>query len=256
MARNMRVLRIALFAALAATLIVVPTAFAGKGGGGGKPGPPSGGSTCGTTPRASVTNTWAWGSSGSWAIAGQQVGYHIIVFNDDVNCGSSTFNVSVVAPSGFSVTMPQSALTLGSGSTGYLWAYVTSPLGTSDGDYPLSVVSTRGGATGSSATLYKVYSSDSTPPRLYYATPSGGSAITGRSTNIGVASSDDHAVKKIDLYLDGSYKSTSTCDGISYECQLSYNWSTRGVHGQHTATFYSYDWMGNVGTTSTTFTVN
>lgn len=252
MARTKPVLRIALCAA-AAALVVIPSAVAGKGG---KPGPGGGGSsTCQSTPRASVTNTWAWGSSGSWALAGQQVAYHVLVFNDDLNCGSSTFNVSVGAPNGFTVSMPQSTITLGSGSSGYLWAYVTSPAGTADGDYPLTVVATRAGASGTSTTSYKVYSYDVTAPKLYYANPPDGSTVSGRSVNVGVASSDDHAVKKIELYIDGTYTSTSTCDGISYECQLSYSWSTRRAGGSHSATFKSYDWLGNVGTLSTTFNV-
>ena len=64
-----------------------------------------------------------------------------------------------------------------------------------------------------------------------------------------VASNDDHAVKKIDLYLDGAFVSTTACDNVTYICQLYYKWSLRRVQGQHTATFRSHpDWMrGNVG---------
>ncbi len=283
MARKSPVQRIALSVApavIAVALVLVPAALADKGGGGGNGGGkatagggttapsttsasggsgPAANSTCGSMPRAAVTNTWAWGASGSWGLPGQQVAYHIIVFNDDISCGSSTFAVNVSAPAGFSVSVPQSTITLGSASSGYLWAYVTSPSGAADGDYPVDLSTTRAGTAtpaGTSTSSYKVYSSDSAAPKLYYPNPWDGAAVSGRSYNIGVASSDDHAVKKIDLYLDGVYKSTSSCDNVSSECRLSYSWAIRRVHGQHTVTFQSSDWMGNVGTLTTTFTVN
>lgn len=275
MTRNALTLSTVLLAAL--VLAVAPSALADKGGkGAGKaaetstngsdktqspdnaakgPGP----STCGSAPRASVTNSWAWGASGSWGLPGQQVAYHVLVFNDDVGCGSSTFAIDLSAPEGFSISIPQRTITLNSASSGYLWAYVTSPAGAADGDYALNLTSTREGSAGpagTSTTYYKVYSSDTAAPRLYYPNPWDGAAISGRSYTVGVASSDDHAVKRIDLYLDGAYKATSTCDNLSYECRLSYSWAIRRVRGTHTATFRSYDWVGNEATLTTTFNVN
>jgi hypothetical protein len=35
-----------------------------------------------------------------------------------------------------------------------------------------------------------------------------------------------------------------------------YKWAIRMIYGQHTATFKSYDWMGNVGVLPVTFNVN
>jgi hypothetical protein len=93
-------------------------------------------------------------------------------------------------------------------------------------------------------------------PTLYWPNPADGSTISGRSYNVSVSSSDDHAVKTIDVYIDGAYRSATSCDGISYSCQLYFTWAIGGIQGQHTATFKSYDWMGNVGVLSTTFTVN
>jgi hypothetical protein len=277
--RKTPVLRFALIAALAAfALALVPVAFADKGGGGGGNanapakggGKGSGGSSsttssatttsgCTSTPRVAITNTWSWQMPGSWGLPGQQLKYAILVFNDDVGCGSSTFAISMSAPDGFSVSIPTSTITLASGSSGYLWAYVTSPSVVADGDYPVTVAVERGGTsspTGSSTSYYKVYSSDTVAPRLYLPSPSDGVTISGRSYSVGVASSDDHAVKQIDLYIDNVYTSTSVCGGTSYECRLYYKWAIRKVRGQHTATFNSSDWMGNVGTLTVTFTVN
>jgi hypothetical protein len=238
---------------LALALTLVPSAFAGKGSHGGGGG---GGGTCtSSAPTVTVQNNWQWGSSGSWGLPGQQIGYDILVRNADSGCGSSTFTLTVTAPSGFSVSVPKSTVSLGSGSYAYLWAYVTSPVGVAAGDYTLAVSAGRAnGPSGSDTSAYKVYSSDTTAPTLFWPDPADGATISGRSYNVTASSSDDHAVKKIDLYLDGRYVSTATCDDISYVCTLNYSWSPRA--GQHTATFKSYDWMGNVATLTTNFTVS
>jgi hypothetical protein len=257
-------------------LVLVPATLGAKGGNGGGKGngaansneegasapTASGGgnSTSGCTvnaPRVSVDNTWAWASPGSWGTPGQQVKYAINVFNNDVGCGSSSFVVSVSAPSGFSVSMPTSTITLNSASTGYVWAYVTSPTTAADGDYPLNVTVTRAGTSSPPATsYYKVYSSDTVEPKLYWMNPSDEGSLSGRTAYVGFSSSDDHAVRKLDVYLDNALVATNLCDNVSYDCQLSYKWSIRRVHGQHTVTFQSTDWMGNVASQTATFTVN
>jgi hypothetical protein len=208
-------------------------------------------------PLASVDNTWAWAAPGSWGLPGQQLTYAINVFNYDVGCGSSSFVVNMSAPNGFFVSMPTSTITLKSASTGYVWAYVTSPATAADGNYPLTVTVERAGSSSPAATSsYKVYSSDTVAPKLYWTNPSDGGALSGRTAYVGFASSDDHAVKQLDLYLDGVSKASRLCDGVSYECQVSYKWSIRQVRGQHTATYQSTDWMGNVATQTVSFTVN
>ena len=269
---NFRIAFTASVASLLLVLVLVPAAFADKGGnGGGKASrggstasssnaPSGNGGTSGCTvsaPRASIDNTWAWASPGSWGMPGQQITYAIDVFNNDVGCGSSSFVVKVSGPAGFTVSIPSSTITLSSASTGYAWAYVTSPTTAADGDYPLTATVERAGSSSPAATSsYKVYSSDTAAPKIYWTNPSDGGALSGRSAYVGFASSDDHAVKKLDLFLDGVSKASRLCDSVSYECQLSYQWSIRRVRGQHTATYTSTDWMGNVATQTATFTVN
>jgi hypothetical protein len=192
-------------------------------------------------------------------LPGQQLKYAINVFNDDVGCGSSSFVLKMTAPSGFAISMPTTTITLGSSSSGYLWAYVTSPSGVADGDYPLTATVERAGAPGSgspSTSYYKVYSTDTVAPKLYWMNPADGGTLSGRSVYIGFASSDDHAVKQLELFLDDSLVGITVCDNISYECQVSYKLSLRRVRGQHNATFRSTDWLGNVATKTSTFTVN
>jgi hypothetical protein len=238
-----------------------PTAMAksvkGRAGASQRRGGGGGGCTQ-ATPGLAVDNNFGWGQWGSWGVAGQQRMYSVHVMNNDIGCGSSTFLLSAAVPSGFSVSIPQS-ITVRSWSSGYLSAYVTSPTWAADGDYPLSFTIQRASPPDvSSATSYKVYSSDTAAPTLYMASPGDGASISGRSYNVGVLSRDDHQVTKIELYLDDAQAPTATtlCDGVASYCQLIYTWAIRRVHGQHSATFKSYDWFGNVGTLTTTFNVN
>jgi hypothetical protein len=234
------------------SLSPVPAALAkGKPGGGG-----GGGGTCTASPPAiAVQNNWAWGQTGSWGMPGQQLGYQIQVINNDVGCGSSSFSLSVSAPTAFSVSLPASTISVNSSSSSYVWAYVAAPAAITDGDYPLTITVARAGVSVSATTYYKVYSADSTAPTLFWSNPSDGQAVSGSSYMVNVSSSDDHAVKQIDFYLDGAYVSSTSCDDITYICQLSYKLSLNHMSGQHTATFKATDWMGNVGVSSVIFTV-
>jgi hypothetical protein len=210
-------------------------------------------------PGVTVENTWAWASTGSWGMPGQQLAYQIQVTNNDIGCSSSSFLIDVSPPAGFSHSIPTNTISLKSSSSGYLWAYVTSPTVIADGDYSLTVAVQRAGTSTSSAsftTYYKIYSSDTIAPTLFWPNPGDGQTISGTSYHVVVSSNDDHAVKHIDLYIDNVYVSTTACDNISYNCHLAYKWALRGVHGQHTATFKSYDWMGNVGILTVSFTVS
>jgi hypothetical protein len=239
------------------TLSLVPVALGkGKPGGGGGGGGGGGTTTCTqSAPGIAVQNNWAWGQTGSWGMPGQQLGYQVQVINNDVGCGSSSFSLSVSAPDGFAASVPTSTVSLNSSSSTNVEAYATSPSGISDGNYPLTVTVERAGTSGSATTYYKVYSADATAPTLFWTNPSDGQAISGSSFMVNVSSSDDHALKQIDFYLDGTYVTSRACDDITYICQLSYKLSLSHMSGQHTATFKSTDWMGNVGVSHVTFTV-
>jgi hypothetical protein len=183
------------------------------------------------------------------------------VTNNDSGCSSSTFNVSVSAPSGFAVSLPTSSIGLSAKSVGYVWASITSPAAAADGDYQLSASVSRAGA-GSSApqvsapSYYKVYSSDTAAPSLFWPSPDDGSAISGKSYNVGVMANDDHEVQRIDLYIDGALTLSTACADVSYNCDLTYTWRIGRIHGQHTVRFDAYDWMGNESSLTSSFTVN
>jgi hypothetical protein len=238
-------------ALLALSLALVPGALAGK---------TSSGACVQAAPTVAIDNTYAWATWGSWGMPGQQLKYAVKITNNDSGCSSSTFNVSVSAPSGFTVS-PTSTIDLSAKSVGYVWASITSPASAADGDYQLSATVSRAGAGTSSPQVsapsyYKVYSSDTSAPSLFWPSPDDGSAISGKSYNVGVMANDDHEVKTINLYLDGALTSTTSCPDISYNCELTYTWRIGRVHGRHTARFEAYDWMGNESSMTETFTVN
>jgi hypothetical protein len=237
-------------ASIAVVLVALVALVAGPAAAGGKaPCTPN-------APGASIDNTFAWASRGSWGTPGEQLTYAINVFNNDSGCGSSTFGVSMSAPDGFAVSVP-STVTVSSASSTYVWAHVISPANAPDGDYPLTVTVERVGASSSAApSYYKVYSTDAVGPKLYWMNPSDGGALSGRTAHVGFGSSDDHVVRQLRIFVDGALVGTKVCDNITYDCHLSYKWSIRRVRGQHTATFESTDAMGNVSTRTSTFTVN
>jgi len=242
-----------LLAASLSLLLVSGSALAkGRPSGGG-----GGGSCVQATPGVAVDNNWSWSNPGSWGYPGQQLTYAINVINYDVGCAAATFVVDVQAPSGFVAVVPTTTISLKAAKTGYLWAYVTSPTVATDGDYPLSVTVRRANTTGpvgSFTSYYKVYTADGTNPTLFWANPGDGQVLDTRTVNITASSSDDHAVSKVDIFVDNNFVATTACDSVTYICQVSTTWSA--TTGSHTATFRSYDWMGNVGVLPVTFNVS
>jgi Big-like domain-containing protein len=244
--------RIALVIALVLVLVVVPSALASKGGG------RTSSSCTPATPGVAVQNSIGWNQTGSWGLQGQRLGFQIQVSDLDSGCGSATFVMKVSAPSGFTVSVPTSTVSLRAGSSVYLMAYVTSPGVIADGGYPLTVTVTRSGtgAATSQVTYYNVYSSDSAAPTLWYNNPADGEVVSGSSYTFAVWSRDDHAVQRVELYIDGAYQTTTTCDDVTYICALNYKWSLGKRQGSHTATFEAYDWLGNIGSLTVSFTVS
>jgi hypothetical protein len=246
-----RIAHAAQIGVLILALALVPAGLAAKGGGGGK------GSCTRNAPGVSIDNNYEWSQWGSWGTPGQELKYLIQVRNNDIGCNGASFEVSMSAPDGFSVSLPTRTVSLRQGKTAYLWAYVTSPSAAADGDYPLQVTATRAGTPDDSSSFtsyYKVYTSDTSAPTWDLLNPAPGQTISGNSFSVAAWSKDDHAVKEIKLYIDDAHMSSTACENISYRCQLFYDWRL-GAPGQHTARFEATDWMGNVAVESVTFTV-
>lgn len=89
-------------------------------------------------------------------------------------------------------------------------------------------------------------SSDSTAPVVAITSPADGSTIAPTTQKITVSGSDNVAVTKLELYIDGVLFGTSTTSTATF------SWGTKRVtRGAHTLRAYAYDAAANVGVSST-----
>lgn len=87
---------------------------------------------------------------------------------------------------------------------------------------------------------------DSTPPVITITSPVNGSTI-GSSAAIKATGSDNVAVTKMEVYIDGNLRATTTNGSINY------TWNSRkAARGAHTITVKAYDAAGNVQQASLT----
>jgi|GEM_PF-1027964 len=79
-----------------------------------------------------------------WAEAGNSVSYNVTLKNNDSsNCGSSSFQLSQQAPSGWSAQLQQSSISLQPGATAVTSLTVTSATSASDGFYDVRVATSH-----------------------------------------------------------------------------------------------------------------
>jgi hypothetical protein len=89
---------------------------------------------------------------------------------------------------------------------------------------------------------------DAMAPKVTITAPADGSKIKNNVT-ITANATDDIGVTKMEIYIDGYLKATSTSGSIST------TWNTRKAsRGTHFITVKAYDAVGNVGTSSVTVT--
>lgn len=88
---------------------------------------------------------------------------------------------------------------------------------------------------------------DTVAPTVSISSPANGARI-GRRTTITASASDNIAAAKLEIYIDGSLRSSSTGSSV-----ISYTWNTRKAgSGAHTVTVKAYDAAGNAGQSSVT----
>jgi len=93
-----------------------------------------------------------------------------------------------------------------------------------------------------SVTVKNSTQTDTTAPVAAITSPSDGSTLVGRTTKITVSASDNVAVTKVELYIDGKLFGTSTSSSPTF------NWNTNKVaKGAHTLQAYAFDAAGNIG---------
>jgi thermitase len=87
--------------------------------------------------------------------------------------------------------------------------------------------------------------SDTVAPVAAVTSPANGTTIKGTSQNISFSATDNVAVTKLQLIIDGTIMVTTTSSSATY------TWSTRQVSkGSHTLKAVAYDAAGNVGTSA------
>lgn len=186
------------------------------------------------------------------ASAGQILNYNISVLNNNsYGCGTSTFNLSALVPSGFTGTISPANLTLGYKAGGIANLSVASPQGTADGVYTVSAKVTDSADAGvsNSASASYVAFTDSIGPTVAITAPSSGSTVSGGFVTITVSATDNLAVKKVEIYVDDVLQVTDTTAPYTYKWAL-----RKASSGTHTISAKAYDLAGNVGTASISVT--
>jgi hypothetical protein len=88
-------------------------------------------------------------------------------------------------------------------------------------------------------------SGDTTPPTTSITAPANGATVSN-TISVTASASDNVGVTKVEFYLDGALKSTSTTSPYSW----SWN-TTTATNGSHSLVTKAYDAAGNIGTSST-----
>ena len=87
---------------------------------------------------------------------------------------------------------------------------------------------------------------DTTPPTTSVTAPSNGATVSS-TVNVTATASDNIAVTKMEIYIDGTLKTSNT-----NATSLTYSWNTTTyANGSHTIVSKAYDAAGNVGTSAT-----
>jgi subtilisin family serine protease len=131
----------------------------------------------------------------------------------------------------------------------YSFAWDTGSLG--NGTYYLKAVAyDAAGNSGSSSQVAVTVAAagDTTAPQVTILKPVDGSSISSLSrVSIAATASDNVAVTRMELYVDGTLKSSSSTGTISW------NWNTKKIStGAHSIQTKAYDAAGNIGTASIT----
>ncbi len=114
-----------------------------------------------------------------------------------------------------------------------------------DGTYTLEAraydAANNVGVTTISVNVKNSMATDTTAPLVAITSPGDGSTLIGRTTKISVSASDNVAVTKVELYIDGKLARTSFSSD-------NFNWHTTKIaKGAHTLQAYAFDAAGNIG---------
>ena len=149
------------------------------------------------------------------------------------NVGVSSVNLSV-----------DGVLLAGDNTAPYSFAWNTTTA--ANGAHSLTATAQDGAGNTSSASVSVTVSnlSDVTPPTVNITSPGSGASVSG-NVSVLVSASDNVAVTKVELYVDGVLQSTATTSPFTNR------WNARKERaGAHTMQCKAYDAAGNVGLSS------
>ena len=186
---------------------------------------------------------------------GSAVSYTMTVLNNNTSaCGTSTFNLSQVVPSGFSASLSASSLALGAGVSGSVIWTASSGSTTLNGTYGLDATASDSSAATSTATSHASYIvySDTTPPAVSITSPAANAILTGtRNFSIAAAASDASGIQAVEIYIDGALLARDTASPYTASWNL-----RKASKGLHTIKARAIDNAGNAAEQSISVSVN
>jgi thermitase len=128
------------------------------------------------------------------------------------------------------------------------YTFPLNTLGLANGPHSLvaTAVDTSGNSSPASITIGVNNVADTVAPVSFFNSPQNGAAVTGNTT-LSAGATDNIAVVRVDIFIDGVLKSTTAGSGGSAR------WNTKSAgKGAHTLTAVSYDAAGNRGSANIT----
>lgn len=161
---------------------------------------------------------------------------------------SGTVNVSISSTDNLGVTSVELYVdgTLFAQAAGASGTFSLNTLAYADGSHALQAraydAAGNAGSTSISVTVQNSTTADTTAPAATITSPVDGAKVTRPTQKIYVSGTDNVAVTKLELYLDGRLFGTST------SATATFSWNTmKAAAGSHTLQAYAYDAAGNVG---------
>lgn len=160
---------------------------------------------------------------------------------------SGTVGISASATDNVGVTKMEILIdgTLVAQGTAATISYSWNTLNYADGSHAIVAraydAANNSGSASISVSVQNSTITDTTAPAVAITSPADGSTVSGM-VKIYVSATDNVAVTKVDLYLDGAFFNSSTSPSPVF------NWNTRpAAKGSHKLQAYAYDAAGNIG---------
>ena len=182
-------------------------------------------------------------------VSGSKLDYTVTVKNNDSQgCGATSFDLSGLVPAGWpSASFASSSLTLAAGASGQTTMSVSSPVGTSDGNYAIGA--SASGVNHASASGSGTYGIDATAPtaptQLTVSTRRQGRKLFANFSWIAVT--DSSGIASYEIFRNGSKLNSTT--STSYQDTLG------GSSGTFTYQVRAIDGAGNASAFSNSVTV-